>query len=422
MKKKQAKKNVKAVRGNVQIAQEVAVPPLSTQSSDPTSDDDEEEPFSSPSASDSEESDEKIGARAEEAHLDLLQERELSLKAGSDIEESDEKISAGSDETHLDLLRERAQVIKAAVNYRSKPTTQLPKKIRSCGGSLIASICSVADKCSEDVNKCVTSACKCPILPSLNYIVLAVVLKVIQPLIVCCSAYNGNQKRSATNRTQFLEQAAKNFNKALREPPYNLKVTVSQQTLKPMVDEMLVMKMDDLPIFETPFGRELGALQSQLVFMQQESEDKTDRIKASSLAATSTLGKEFVKQTQDGVFLNASSEVSSTSSPAMTASSSATASNSSAGPRKRKAVESDGEDTINMFMKGIMETQATRAKIAEADQRIKSNALRLQALQNRKTERRSELAGITDTNSALGQELKEKIAALDAKIDELLGL
>jgi hypothetical protein len=32
------------------------------------------------------------------------------------------------------------------------------------------------------------------------------------------------------------------------------------------------------------------------------------------------------------------------------------------------------------------------------------------------------LAGITDRNSALGQELREKIAALDAKIDELLGL
>jgi hypothetical protein len=64
----------------------------------------------SPSASDSEESDEKIGARVEEAHLDLLRERELSIKAGSNIEDSDEKISAGSDEANVDLLRERAQV------------------------------------------------------------------------------------------------------------------------------------------------------------------------------------------------------------------------------------------------------------------------------------------------------------------------
>jgi len=111
MGKKAAKKSVKAVRGNAQIAQKVAVPPPFTQSSDPTSADDEEEPFLSPSASDSEESDEKIGARVEEAHLDLLRERELSIKAGSNIEDSDEKISAGSDEANVDLLRERAQVM-----------------------------------------------------------------------------------------------------------------------------------------------------------------------------------------------------------------------------------------------------------------------------------------------------------------------
>jgi hypothetical protein len=202
---------------------------------------------------------------------------------------------------------------------------------------------------------------------------------------------------------------------ALRAPPYNLNLKVSSQTLKPMVDEMLGLKVDDLGISRTPFGLELDALQSQLLAMQQESEDTAVQSSSSSLAATSTLGKDFVRQTQEGVFLHTSSEVSSTST---TASSSA----SSTVSKKRKATEDAGEDTMSTLLKFVAESQISRTKIAEADQLMKSNALMLQALRNRKAELRSDLADITDQNSFQGLETKRKIAAVDTRIDALLGL
>ena len=230
-------------------------------------------------------------------------------------------ILAGADDVFEseDIIQQRVQLFKAADKYRRKPTLQLPKRILSYGGSLIASTCAAKDKCSNDLNECVTVGCNCLVSPAFNYILLAIVLKVCQPLIKTCSAYNGNKKRSASNSTVFFDDAAKRFMAALRAPPYHLNLKVSSQTLKPMVDEMLGLKVDDLGISRTPFGLELDALQSQLLAMQQESEDTAVQSSSSSLVATSTLGKDFVRQAQEGVFLHTSHEVSSTS---MTASSS----------------------------------------------------------------------------------------------------
>ena len=59
-----------------------------------------------------------------------------------------------------DIIQQRVQLFKAADKYRRKPTLQLPKSLLSSGGSLIASTCAAKDKCSDDLNKCVTVGCK----------------------------------------------------------------------------------------------------------------------------------------------------------------------------------------------------------------------------------------------------------------------